>query len=170
MGDRCLDILFVCLGNICRSPVAAGVMKRLYAERGLTGVIESAGTADWQAGNPADPRSIKIALDHGIDIRDHRARRIERSDLDRFDLIVVMDGSNHRDVSMMAPAEMQDRIRRLLEFSDEPDGDVTDPFTSHEAAFRHMFAVIEEGCTALADTLARQAQEGGLVSRAGEQL
>jgi protein-tyrosine phosphatase len=148
-----MNILFVCLGNICRSPVAAGIMRHIYEERGVTGVIESAGTADWNTGSPADCRSVKVAMESRINLRNHRARQIEPDDFNKFDLIVVMDESNHRAVSMLAPEGMRRKVRRLLEYSHEPSRDVPDPYHGDESHFQSMFNVIYGGCLALAEEL-----------------
>lgn len=148
-----MNILFVCLGNICRSPVAAGIMKRIYEENGITGVIESAGTADWNVGGRADARTVQVALERGIDLRGHRARQIHLGDFDRFDLIVVMDQSNYNAVSKLAPEEMRGKVRRLLEYLQDHNGDVPDPYHGGETGFQSNFDVIHKGCSALAEEL-----------------
>lgn len=128
-------------------------MKHIYEERGYTGVIDSAGTADWNVGSPADPRAVRVALASGIDIRYHRARQIRHDDFSRFDLIVVMDGSIHKTVSKIAPEAMRRKVRRLLESSDGHSRDIPDPYHGDEGSFRSMFHVIYEGCIILATEL-----------------
>jgi protein-tyrosine phosphatase len=128
-------------------------MKRIYEERGVSGFIDSAGTSDWNAGCVADSRSVKVAMESGIDLRNHRARQIQADDFDKFDLIVVMDGSNHKAVSMLVPERMRSKVRRLLEKSKGQNGDVSDPYHGDEKLFQSMFQVINDGCHALADEL-----------------
>jgi protein-tyrosine phosphatase len=130
-------------------------MKRIYQERSYTGLIDSAGTADWNAGSPADARAVRVAMESGIDLRSHRARQIQQDDFNKFDLIVVMDGSNHRSVSMMAPEAMRCKVRRLLECSRDHNGDVPDPYHGDESLFQSTFNVIYEGCINLAAELDR---------------
>lgn len=151
-----MNVLFVCLGNICRSPLAAGIMSAIYAETGICGTIESAGTIDWNLSKPADPRSVKVALASGIDIRHHRARTICVDDFDRFDLIVVMDRENERAVRAMAPPEAQSKIRRIRSAPDNShEADVPDPYHGNESHFRHVFEILSERCRDLADEISR---------------
>lgn len=129
-------------------------MMHIYRERGYKGKIGSAGTADWNAGAPADGRAIAVALENGIDIRAHRARQIQPEDFLRFDLIVVMDKSNHEVVRRLAPESARGKVRMLLAGSDNPAGGVPDPYHGDASAFTAAFAIIEHGCLALAAELA----------------
>lgn len=135
-----MNILFVCLGNICRSPMAAGIMKELYSERAIQGIVDSAGVRDWNEGSGADPRAVSVAGRAGVDIRAHRARQIRPDDFRRFQLIVVVDSLVERDVRGQAPPEVQQKIRRLAE------ADLEDPYHRDEGFYTHTFARIEEGC------------------------
>lgn len=135
-----MNILFVCLGNICRSPMAAGIMKELFSERAIQGIVDSAGVRDWNEGSGADPRAVRVAGRAGIDIRAHRARQIRPDDFRRFQLIVVVDSLVERDVRGQAPPEVQQKIRRLAE------ADLEDPYHRDEEFYTHTFGRIEEGC------------------------
>lgn len=95
------SILFVCLGNICRSPLAEGTAKRFANKHGLDIAIDSCGTGSWHVGEPPCPDSIKVAKEHGIDISKQRARQITAEDIRKFDLIVVLDDKNESDVRAM---------------------------------------------------------------------
>src|SRR5687768_10697322 len=117
-----MKVLFVCLGNICRSPTAEGVMRHLLRERGLEDevTVESAGTGAWHVGEPPDRRSTDAARRRGIAL-EGAARQVRASDFEEFELIVAMDRSNLRDLLAIAPDEAHDRIRLLLDEADVPD-------------------------------------------------
>jgi protein-tyrosine phosphatase len=97
-----MKILMVCLGNICRSPLAEGIMKSRATEAGLSWIVDSAGTGYWHTGELPDRRSIQVGRKHGIDITDQRARQFQPDDFERFDRIFVMDVHNRRDVLQLA--------------------------------------------------------------------
>jgi protein-tyrosine phosphatase len=162
------SILFVCLGNICRSPLAEGVLRAVLAERGQGReiLLDSAGTSDWEAGSGPDPRSISIAARHGLDISGQRARKVTPDDFSRFDLILGMDRSNVRDLRALAPAAMRDRVHLFLEFSNGKAGDVADPFYDGPDAFASVYRMIREASEALATRLAacESAPESGQAS------
>lgn len=147
-----MKILFICLGNICRSPLAAGIMTHMLKIHGITGIAHSAGTSDWNVGSQADRRSIKVASNRGIDIRMHRARQLRSDDFDKYDLIIVMDSSNERAVKKLAPPAVHHKIRRVL----GPDRDVPDPYYSDDSAFKSVFDSLWESCEELAGQIARQ--------------
>ena len=111
------SILFVCLGNICRSPLAEGVFRSVLAERGMADdfLINSAGMGDWHAGQAPDHRSIAIARTNGLDISGQRARMIRQEDFRRFDLILGMDRKNIAELLEIAPAAFRDRIHLFLD-------------------------------------------------------
>jgi protein-tyrosine phosphatase len=144
-----VKVLFVCLGNICRSPLAEGIMKKLFMEHGIEGLIESAGTADWNVGSRADSRAIKVALENGIDIKNHRARQLQKADFDKFDLIIVMDRANENAVKKVAPQAVHHKIRRAL----LDDLDVIDPYHHDEEAFRNVFKTLWQSCDLLAKSV-----------------
>jgi protein-tyrosine phosphatase len=153
------SILFVCLGNICRSPLAEGVFRAVLAERGLDRdfLIESAGTGGWHAGELPDRRSIAVAASHGVDISEQRARKVLPQDFSRFDLILGMDRSNVADLRALAPAARRDRIHLFLEFAQGKARDVPDPYYDGPEAFAEVYRMVREASEALATRLAARA-------------
>jgi protein-tyrosine phosphatase len=149
------SILFVCLGNICRSPLAEGVFRAVWAEHGWGRDIQldSAATSGWEVGSAPDPRSIAIALRHGIDISGQRARKVTPQDFSRFDLILGLDRSNVADLKALAPAA-RDRVQLFLEFAHGQARDVPDPYYDGEDAFASVYRMIREASEALATRLA----------------
>jgi protein-tyrosine phosphatase len=141
-------ILFVCLGNICRSPTAEGVMRHLLAERGLAGEVEvqSAGTGAWHVGSAPDERATAAALRRGI-VLDGAARQVRPRDFEDFDLIVAMDRSNLRDLLDIAPDDdARGKVRLLLDGADVPD-----PYYGGERGFDEVLDLVEEACAGLLD-------------------
>ncbi|MDX8442804.1 low molecular weight protein-tyrosine-phosphatase [Mesorhizobium australafricanum] len=149
------SILFVCLGNICRSPLAEGVLRAVLAERGKHQgiVLDSAATSGWEIGSAPDPRSIAVAISHGIDISRQRARRIAPEDFSRFDLILGMDRANVRDLKALAPPAARDRIHLYLDFATGKAADVPDPYYDGAEAFASVYRMIREASEALAKRL-----------------
>lgn len=152
-------VLFVCLGNICRSPAAQTVMEQLVADRGLAHAIlcDSAGTYSGHTGEKADPRMRYAASRRGIDIT-HRARQVRSQDFDRFDMLVAMDDSNYDKLFRLAPtAEATDKIHRMCEFFGERfarDWDhVPDPYYEGSEGFELVLDMLEEGCANLLNEL-----------------
>jgi protein-tyrosine phosphatase len=137
-GTLAYSVLFVCMGNICRSPTAEGVFRH-YARRhapGLDLLLDSAGTHDYHVGDPPDPRTIKAAARRGIDLAGLRARQVVDADFARFDLILAMDRLNHVTLLERSPVAFHPRIRRLLEFMPgAPGPDVPDPYYGDAAGF-----------------------------------
>lgn len=148
-----VDILFVCLGNICRSPIAECIMKAIYKERGIKGRIESAGTMDWNVGKSADHRMVRLAEERGLDMRKHRARQLDRNDFEEFDLIVVMDRGIESAVLKRAPDTMRHKVKHIADCGDGKHCDVEDPYHSNDAAFRSCVELIDEHCRRLGDQL-----------------
>ncbi|TPM30196.1 low molecular weight protein-tyrosine-phosphatase [Mesorhizobium sp. B2-3-4] len=147
------SILFVCLGNICRSPLAEGVFGAVWAQRGQGMLLDSAATSGWEVGSAPDPRSIAVATRHGIDISGQRARRITRADFQRFDLILGMDRSVVADLKALAPAALRDRVHLFLEFAQGQGRDVPDPYYEDQEAFASVYRMIREASEALAARL-----------------
>lgn len=154
-------VLFVCLGNICRSPTAEGVLRHLAADRGLDGRVEvdSAGTAGWHVGEPPDRRAQQEARRRGIDISGLRGRRLEPADFERFDHILVMDRSNLADARAVAPTpEAASKVRLLRELDPEAvaagDLEVPDPYYGGPEGFAAVYDAIERACHHLLDQLA----------------
>ena len=146
-----MRILFVCLGNICRSPTAEAVMRGLVADAGLEGEIEveSAGTAGYHAGDLPDRRSIAAAAERGVAL-DSRARQVSDADFNGFDLLVAMDRSNREDLLALAPDdEGRRKVRTLREFGDGRDLDVPDPYYGGADGFGEVLDIVERCCAAL---------------------
>jgi len=140
-----MKILMVCLGNICRSPLAEGIMRHLVDEENLNWEIASAGTGDWHVNQPADKRSIAVARDFGYDISKQRARHFNEDMFEEFDHILVMDQNNLRDVLKLASNDIQ-RSKVKLFLPDESE--VTDPYFD-DRLFEPVFLEIEERCKQL---------------------
>ena len=154
-----MRLLFVCLGNICRSPTAEGVMRHLLEEEGLTDEIEldSAGTGGWQIGKPPDKRATAAARTRGITL-EGRGWRISREDFDRFDLILALDRENLVDVLALAPdEESRDKVKLLREFDPEAvvagSLDVPDPYYGGADGFVNVLDLVERACRGLLDHL-----------------
>ena len=151
-----MRILFVCMGNICRSPTAEGVFRRLVAERAptLEVVIDSAGTHGYHVGEPPDPRSIEAAARRGVDLRSLRARKVELADFTRHDLIIAMDRLNRETLLDRCPPEYHSRVRLFLEFAPGVDEeDVPDPYYGGPAGFERVLDLAEEASMSLLDDL-----------------
>jgi protein-tyrosine phosphatase len=135
-------ILFVCLGNICRSPTAEGVMRRLVREQGLEEQIEidSAGTGGWHVGAPPDARATEAARRRGTEL-DGAARRFDPADFERFDLILAMDAENRRDLLAIAP---DDEARAKVRMFRAGDLDVPDPYYGGDDGFDEVLDLVEE--------------------------
>ena len=147
-----VHVLFVCLGNICRSPLAEGIFADVAARQGVANhvVVDSCGTAAYHAGEPPDPRSIEVARRHGIDIAMQRARRLEADDFHRFQLIVPMDLSNERDILSRMPPHATCEVRRLTTFVESPPGpDVPDPYYGGPDGFQHVYDLLESASRGL---------------------
>ena len=149
-----MRVLFVCMGNICRSPTAEGVMRKLLRDEGLDGEIEldSAGTGGWHAGAPPDTRATEAARRRGIAL-EGQARRVTRSDFNTFDLIVAMDRENLRELRTIAPPHTREKIRLLI-----GDRDVPDPYYGGDRGFEEVLDLVEEACRALLDELREHAR------------
>ena len=117
------SILFVCLGNICRSPLAEGIAKKVVAEKGLDILIDSCGIGDWHVGEPPCSDSIRVAKEHGLDISSQRARQITEDDLLNFELIIALDDNNLRDLKAMGVTN----VRKLGSYGYNNE-DVPDPY------------------------------------------
>ncbi len=147
-----MKLLFVCAGNICRSPTAEGVMARLVTEAGLGGRVEldSAGTGAWHVGELADPRTRAAARKRGLDLT-HRARQLRRADFDRFDLIAVMDHDNLRHATVMAEQRARAAIRLLRSFDPTaPESAIVpDPYAGGPDGFEEVLDICERACVGL---------------------
>jgi len=155
-----MRILFVCMGNICRSPTAEGVFRRLVEERApdLDLEIDSAGTHDYHVGEPPDRRTITAASRRGIDLSRLRARQVEDADFERFDLLVAMDRLNRETLRERSPAALQERIRLFMEFAAGQRGieDVPDPYYGGPLGFEQVLDLAEEAAKGLLEHVLEQ--------------
>lgn len=154
--DNPYSICFVCLGNICRSPTAEGVLQHQVNQEGLSAYffIDSAGTGSWHEGEPANSKSRDVARRHGVELHS-RARRFTASDLSRFDLIMTMDRSNFDNVlSLDSDGQHRYKVLMLREFDDEPASEeVPDPYYGGAQGFELVYDVVERSCRNLLEHL-----------------
>ncbi len=150
MADNAVNILFVCMGNICRSPTVAAVARAEFARAGLAIEVESAGTEDYHIGASADPRSIAIAEACGYRLRDHRARQVCSADFSRFDHLLVMDNTNLRALLARAPECARGRVALFLPFVgiSEPV-ELPDPYYGGASDFQSALDLARDGIMAL---------------------
>lgn len=145
-------VLMVCLGNICRSPLAEGILKSKVDARNV--IVESAGTAGYHVGNPPDARSIAVARKYGIQIKEQVCRKFSTTDFDTFDRIYAMDKSNYRDIMQLADSpEHQSKVRLLLSEIDGQDREVPDPYYGGEDGFEQVFQLIDTACNEIVKRL-----------------
>jgi protein-tyrosine phosphatase len=154
MSDR-IGVLFVCLGNICRSPLAEGVFRDVVQKEGLDGRfdIDSAGTSSWHAGDSPDPRTVAVARERGLEL-EHAARQVLAEDLHRFHYVLVMDASNRAKVEKLA-AQAAGRAEvlmlRAFDAAAGTDLDVPDPYFGGPGGFEAVHDMVERACRALLD-------------------
>ncbi|MGO3184334.1 MAG: low molecular weight protein-tyrosine-phosphatase [Aequorivita sp.] len=141
----------VCLGNICRSPLAEGILKSKIDTSKI--LVESAGTGDWHVGHEPDNRSIAVGKKYNIDITDQRGRQFNAKDFDDFDLIYVMDNSNMEDVLSLAKDDSQkEKVKLILnEVFPGENVDVPDPYTGGDIGFENVFKMLNEACDQIAE-------------------
>ena len=147
-----LKIVMVCLGNICRSPLAEVIMRAKLLENHI---VDSAGTGAWHSGQLPDKRSVTTAKKRGLDITNQRARQFKVSDFDTFDYIYVMDNSNYKDVISLAPTEeSKSKVRLILnEIFPNENVDVPDPYYGGDDGFENVFDMLDQACEAIARKL-----------------
>ena len=146
--DRNMRILMVCLGNICRSPMAEGVLRDLAAKEELDLRTDSAGTSHFHIGEAPDHRATAAMAQHGIDITDLRARQVSAADFARFDLLLAMDESNLADLKALAPdAESAAKAKLIMDFAPEhPVRSVPDPYYGGDDGFEQVFEMLNDAC------------------------
>ena len=139
-------ILMVCLGNICRSPMAEGVMRAVADEAFGDGrvSVDSAGTAGWHIGKSPDVRGQRAAMNRGIDITGQRARQLVPQDFYDFDHIFVMDSSNYKDALSLAPAGLDHKVELFLSYAPEQGTEVPDPYYGGDDGFDHVLDMVED--------------------------
>lgn len=143
-------VLFVCLGNICRSPLGAAILKKKVSTHGLDGQVEvdSCGTSNYHIGDNADPRTVANALRNGVPI-EHRARQLLESDLERFDYIFAMDRSNYENIRRLSNGHVaRQKVRLMREFDPVAgEGEVPDPYHGGEDDFQEVFDILDRSTT-----------------------
>jgi len=147
-------ILFVCLGNICRSPLAEAAMKIEAARLGLDIEIESAGTGGWHVGDPPDRRAQATALRHGVDISGYRGRQAKAADFRHFSHIVALDADNLATLKRLAPKDATANLSLLLDHAGRPSQSVADPYYGEDAGFETTWREVSAGAAGLAKALA----------------
>lgn len=146
-------VLFVCLGNICRSPLADGVLAHKLSLAGLAGqvAVDSCGTGGYHVGAPPHCESIRVAEQHGVPLAHLRARQVTIGDFEAFDLIVAMDRQNHQDLlALDASGRLHSRVSLFMSYvPDAADQDVPDPYFGGSAGFDDVYALVDAGCDTL---------------------
>ena len=151
-------VLFVCMGNICRSPTAEGVLRKLLQERApdLDVQVDSAGTHAYHVGEPPDPRACRAAERRGVDLREQRARQVHVEDFAHFELVLAMDPMNRDELVARSPPQYHGRIRLFLEFAPQLGRtDVPDPYYGGGNGFEYVLDLVEEASAGLIDYLRR---------------
>ncbi|MEX1132490.1 MAG: low molecular weight protein-tyrosine-phosphatase [Flavobacteriales bacterium] len=148
-----MKILTVCLGNICRSPMAEGILRHLAQERGISITTDSAGTGDYHIGEEPDHRAIAAMERYGISIRDLRARQFKELDFADFDIILAMDASNLANMLKLAPnTELASKARLVMDHVPQhPQREVPDPYFGGDEGFDHVYRMLVEACNAVLD-------------------
>ena len=148
------SVLFVCLGNICRSPLAEAALRAEAQRLKLDLIVDSAGTGDWHAGDPPDPRAQATALRHGVDISSYRGRQVKPADFRRFTHIVALDHDNLSNLRRLAPADGVAELSLLMDHVPGREGQpVADPYFGDEDGFEITWAEVVEGAKGLAARL-----------------
>lgn len=144
-----MKVLMVCLGNICRSTMAQGILEELVKEHNLDWSVDSCGTGGYHNGEPPHPNSIATSKDYGIDISQQVSRQITREDLDEFDLILAMDTANYRDVKLMMNEEQKSKLQMVLNYAYPGENrQVPDPWYNH-SLYEDVFLMLRESCYAI---------------------
>ncbi len=151
VADKTINVLFVCTGNICRSPSAEGVFRKTVEAAGLGHriAVDSAGLSGWHVGEPPDPRSQVAARQRGIDIASQRSRRTANRDFQNFHYIVAMDRGHLGELGQMCPAGAEDRLLLLLDFAESPESDVPDPYYGGDDGFEFVLDLLEDASRGL---------------------
>ena len=143
-------MLFVCLGNICRSPLVEAVARMEFGRAGIDAEFASAGTGDYHIGGAADPRTIASAAAHGYDVSAHRARQLEVADFARFDAVLAMDQSNLRNIELLRPEQVSSSVGLFLPYAGiAAPSEVPDPYFGGAHGFEHVIELAREGVRGL---------------------
>lgn len=159
MSKEKINVLMVCMGNICRSPLAHGLFEELVHREGLSEriIVDSAGTHAYHVGEAPDPRSQQTAERHGIDLSQQRARRVAQTDFDRFDYILAMDRDNYGMLISSSPSEHQHKIRLFLEFAPQrKEREVPDPYYGGAEGFDRVYDMVNEAAAGLLEEIRRR--------------
>ena len=151
-----VKVLFVCLGNICRSPTSEGIFRAMVINAGLGDLIriDSAGTGAWHEGEPPDPRGQAAAIKRGYDLSDQRARKVTIRDFEEFDYIIGMDSQNCCDLTALAPTTAHDKIKLFLDFAPHlGHRDVPDPYYGGPKGFDNVLDLVEEASKGLLEEI-----------------
>ena len=151
-----VKVLFVCLGNICRSPTAEGVFTKLVRDEGLAERVEidSAGTAAWHVGKSPDERAQEAARNRGVELGHLRGRQVTRGDFDYFDYVLAMDGENFANLAALAPDAQRHKLHKFLEFAPaRSEQDVPDPYYGGASGFDHVLDLVEDASRGLLEDI-----------------
>ncbi|MFK0385936.1 low molecular weight protein-tyrosine-phosphatase [Agrobacterium sp. NPDC090273] len=149
------SVLFVCMGNICRSPLAEGILVHQAFVQGVMDrlLVDSAGTGGWHAGDPPDPRSIAIAKKHDIDISGQHARQVKQADFATFDLVLALDENNLSKLLQICPEAQKHKVHLFLGFASGRHESVPDPYYGGEDGFLNVYNMLLTGCSSLLEKL-----------------
>ncbi|WP_375195752.1 low molecular weight protein-tyrosine-phosphatase [Sphingobium sp.] len=151
-----VSVLFVCLGNICRSPLAEAALRAEAEKAGLTVEVDSAGTGDWHVGSPPDSRAQAVALRNGIDISGYRGRQVPAADFRRFDHVFALDGENLKNLRRVRPSDGTAELRLLMDLVPGREGSgVTDPYFGDEAGFDVTWDDVTQAARAIVERLGK---------------
>ncbi|HMH17309.1 MAG TPA: low molecular weight protein-tyrosine-phosphatase [Burkholderiales bacterium] len=152
-GDK-FSVLFVCTGNICRSPTAEGIFRKLVSDAGMAVLADSAGTHAYHVGEAPDPRAQAAAAKRGYDLGDLRARRFEQADFDRFDLILAMDGDHYSILSRMAQPSAAPKLKLMMSYARNfKEQEVPDPYYGGSGGFERVLDMLEDAARGLRESL-----------------
>ncbi|GHD58854.1 low molecular weight protein-tyrosine-phosphatase [Jeongeupia chitinilytica] len=159
------SVLMVCTGNICRSPTADGVLRKLVDDAGLAGrvIVDSAGTQDYHVGEAPDRRAQAHAKKRGYDLSPLRARQVSAQDFSRFDLILAMDAGHLRQLERQAPPQHQAKVKLFLDFATAArEREVPDPYYGGADGFEHVLDLVEDGCAGVMEHVRAELARRGL--------
>ncbi len=156
------NIAFICLGNICRSPLAEGLARAAAVAAGLDVRFDSAGTGNWHVGRPPDPRAVAVAARHGVDIARLRARQVRPEDFQRFDLLLCADRDNLGALARLRPRDAVAEVGLLLDWAGvEAGGEVPDPYYGDDEEFLAVFDLLSRAARALIERIAEDSAATG---------
>ncbi|WP_026374523.1 low molecular weight protein-tyrosine-phosphatase [Aestuariibacter salexigens] len=159
MADSQLSVLFVCLGNICRSPTAEAVFATKAQQRNILISADSAGTMGYHTGSPPDKRAQEVALKRGYQMKHLRCRRVQDDDFVQFDYIVAMDNANMSDLQARCPADLQHKLHLFLSFAQSDYDEVPDPYYGGRKGFELVLDLIEDASEGMLDHIVQRDKE-----------